>query len=606
MSKYIDFANKVIELIGGEDNVISLYHCMTRLRFKLKDYNVVQKDLIAQTEGVLSVVEANNQLQIVIGNDVVNYYKCFYDKYHFLNPMNDSVMNEDKPQGKIYTRFFSSLSMIFTPIVPALAGAGMLKALLVILTTYGFMSADASTYKILSAAGNSVFYFLPLFLAYSSAKTFKCNPFISLAIVAALLEPNFTGLMEANGDIVDFFGIPTVLMGYSGTVIPAIISIFVYSKLEIILKRFVPKTLDIFLTPLIALLIMVPLTILTIGPVGVWLGNGLGAFINYLSSFSGLLAGAFIGATWVFLVMIGVHWGVVPIMINNLAVYGYDVIRPMIAAATFAIAGAALGAFIKFKKKEDKALALSSLFPALLGGIGEPIIYGILVKYKKALISEVIAAGIAGALMGFLQTKAYAYVFPALTTLPAFFGDTFTFYIMGISVAFVLSAVLTYFYGIGNGEVDAKLTVGAFAEGTTLAIEEVNDAVFSSKSMGDGIAIVPKNGKIFSPIDGEIISVFPTKHAIGIRSKNGLEFLIHVGIDTVNLNGVGFDVLVKEGQKVKQGQNICNFDFETFKEKGLDITTILVITNKQDEIVMKKSMLDIVDANTIILTIEGK
>lgn len=407
---YDALSKRIIDHVGGTENIISLYHCITRLRFKLKDENIAQKntDEIKKIPGVLSVVEANNQYQVVIGNEVEDVYKTIMANYDIKSALgsDESEVLEDNKSGNIFIRFFNTLSSIFNPIIMPLAGAGMIKALLVVLTTYNFMSADGSTYKILSAAGNSVFFFLPLFLAFSAARVFRANQFISLAIVAALLEPNFTALVTENGVTVDFLGIPAILMGYSGTVIPAIISIYLYSKLETQLKRVIPKSLEIFLLPMVALLIMVPLTVLVVGPIGVSLGDGIGSAMNFISDRSGLLAGLIIGAGWTFLVMIGIHWGVVPIMINNLAVYGYDVIRPMVAAATFASAGVALGVFLRSKDKNVKVLSLSAIVPALLGGITEPIVYGLSVKYKKPLIAQTIAGGIAGAFMGAMQTKA--------------------------------------------------------------------------------------------------------------------------------------------------------------------------------------------------------
>lgn len=532
MSKnYNELADSIVTLVGGEQNVTSLYHCITRLRFKLKDVSIAQKntDKIKKLSGVLSVVEANNQYQVVIGNEVENVFNTIMTRSNIKSALgsdNNENTNDsnDEKSGNIFLRFFNTLSSIFNPIIMPLAGAGMIKALLVVLTTYNFMNAESSTYKILTATGNSVFYFLPLFLALSAARVFKANQFVALAIVAALLEPNFTALVTANGVTVDFMGLPAILMGYSGTVIPAIISIFVYSKFEKVLKRFIPKSLEIFLLPMIALLIMVPLTVMVIGPVGVYLGDGLGNLINIISERSGLLAGLVIGGGWTLLVMIGIHWGVVPIMVNNLATYGYDIIRPMVAAATFASAGAALGVFFRSKDKETKSLALSSLVPALLGGITEPIVYGLSVKYKKPLIAQIIAGAIAGAFMGAMKTKAIVYVFPALTTLPAFFGETFPIYCIGIALAFFLSAILTYILGLDEKieEVKDDNNIASPVDGEVIQIEAVGDPVFATKAMGEGFAVIPKSNQIFAPITGVVETVFPTQHAIGFKGDDGL------------------------------------------------------------------------------------
>ena len=376
---YTNMAEQIIKNVGGVDNVLQLTHCVTRLRFQLKDYNIANRDIVKDIDGVLSIVEGNNQFQIVVGDEVEYIYDAINKKYR----INDFSSNQHSKNSSknIVINILNKLTVIFNPIVTALAGAGMLKALLVILSTYNFLATTDSTYKILSAAGNSVFYFLPLFLAISCAKAFNCNIFISLGIVASLMEPNFTSLIKNNGDIVNFFMFPLVLMSYSGTLIPAIFSIYIYSKLEIILKKIIPKSLELFLSSMIALMIMVPLTIMVIGPIGVFLGDAVGNIINVISNKSGLFAGALIGGSWTLLVMLGIHWGVVPIMVNNISRLGFDVIRPMIAAATFASSGAAFGVFLKSKNKKTKAFALSSLLPSLLGGITEPIIYGISIKF---------------------------------------------------------------------------------------------------------------------------------------------------------------------------------------------------------------------------------
>ncbi|MFX3619082.1 MAG: beta-glucoside-specific PTS transporter subunit IIABC [Sporolactobacillus sp.] len=584
---YNALASQIVTSVGGTDNVIDLFHCVTRLRFRLKDASKANKVALNQLPQVLSVVEANGQYQIVIGNQVSDVFEAIMNAYPIKNAQND---NQDggttaEPAGdkpNLLIRLFNVLSSIFNPIIIALAGAGMLKAVLVIFTTFHWLSDTSATYRILSAAGNSVFYFLPLFLAISAARTFKANQFISLAIVAALLEPNFTGLMKNTGDIVSFMGIPTVLMGYSGTVVPAILSIYVYSKLEKILRKFIPKSIEIFALSMVALFIMVPLSVMVIGPLGVYLGNGVGDVINFLSNRSGLLTGLVIGAGWTYLVMLGIHWGVVPIMINNISTRGYDVIRPMVAAATFASSGAALGVFLRTKNKATKNYALSAILPALLGGITEPIVYGLSIKYKRPLIAQTIAGGIAGAFMGALKTKAIVYVFPAITTLPAFFGNTFIYYCIGISLAFVLSALLTFLIGFNDETTQEQNTLSTFVEGKVIPLADVDDRAFSSKSMGEGIAVIPTKGTIYAPTSGDVEVLFPTGHAIGLKNPNGIEVLIHIGIDTVSLNGKYFKTYVKKGDHVTRGQKLIDFDLNKIKEAGYDPTTMLVITNSAE------------------------
>lgn len=590
---YDQLAKEIVFLIGGEDNIVNLTHCVTRLRFKLKDETKTDENSLSKLKGVISIVKGNGQFQIVVGNAVEDIFNTIQRQYS----IGETEVKEDKKSGTLFTRALNMMSAILNPIVIALAGAGMIKALLVILTTtLGILDTSGGTYRILAAAGNSVFYFLPLFLAYSSAKAFKCNPYIALAIVATLMEPNFTKLMSKPGDITSFLGIPVVLIGYSGSLVPAIVSILIYSKLEKILKKFIPKNIELFALSFVALLIMVPLTIIVIGPIGVYLADQVGNLVNFLSVKNGLLTGAVIGAGWTFLVMLGVQWGVVPIMINNISTYGYDVIRPMIAAATFASAGAAFGVFLKAKNKENKAYALSATIPALLGGITEPIVYGISLKYKKPFIAQVIGGAIAGGFIGMMHTKAIVYVFPALTTLPAFLGETFIYYVIGITLAFVITAVITYFLGIdekddieiheknsSNAENEAEdIIIKSCIEGKAIELSKVKDEAFASGSIGKGVGIIPAKGILYAPADGEISTVFVTGHAVGMVTNRDAEILMHIGINTVEMDGEGFVKKVKDGQKVKAGDVLIEFDIEKIKKAGYDTTTMMVISNSEE------------------------
>ena len=590
---YDQLAKEIIFLIGGENNIVNLTHCVTRLRFKLKDETKTDENSLSKLKGVISIVKGNGQFQVVVGNAVEDIFNAIQRQYS----IGETEVKEEKKSGTLFTRALNMMSAILNPIVIALAGAGMIKALLVILTTtLGILDTSGGTYKILAAAANSVFYFLPLFLAYSSAKAFKCNPYIALAIVATLMEPNFTKLMSKPGDMTSFLGIPVVLIGYSGSLVPAIVSILIYSKLEKVLKKFIPKNIELFALSFVALLIMVPLTIIVIGPIGVYLADQVGNLVNFLSVKNGLLTGAVIGAGWTFLVMLGVQWGVVPIMINNISTYGYDVIRPMIAAATFASAGAAFGVFLKAKNKENKVYALSATIPALLGGVTEPIVYGISLKYKKPFIAQVIGGAIAGGFMGMMHTKAIVYLFPALTTLPAFLGETFVYYVIGITLAFVITAVITYFLGIdekddieiheknsSNTENEAEdIIIKSCIEGEAIELSKVKDEAFASGSIGKGVGIIPQKGVLYAPADGEISTVFVTGHAVGMVTDKEAEILMHIGINTVEMNGEGFIKKVKDGQKVKAGDILIEFDIEKIKRAGYDTTTMMVISNSEE------------------------
>ncbi|WP_410514065.1 beta-glucoside-specific PTS transporter subunit IIABC [Paenibacillus sp. BR2-3] len=601
MGKFTKLSSEIVENVGGAGNVAELYHCMTRLRFKLKDSAKADKQKLQDLDGVITVVEGNGQYQVVIGNDVNAVYKEIITQFP-IKASGESKEGAQKSEktGNIITRFFNTMSAIMTPIVPALAGAGMLKAILVILTTtLGILSVDSSTYKILAAAGNSVFYFLPLLLAVSTARTFGANMFVSMTIMGALLEPNFTDLMKNIGDITHFAGIPVVLMAYKSTLIPAMLSIWVYSHLEKGLNKVIPKNIQIFAVPLISLIIMVPLTAAAIGPMGVYLGNGIASGVNYLSNTSGLLMGAIIGGGWTFLVMFGLHWGIVPAMINNISLHGFDTIKPSSAAATFASSGAALGVFLKAKDKKLKAYALSAMMPSLLAGVTEPIVYGISVKLKRPLIAQVIGGVIGGAFIGAMHSTVLAYVFPAITTLPAFATDTFVYFIIGITASFVITAILTYILGFEEPseilnetmtlaksaqavQTDAtrvKTFIASPIRGKVVPLAEVSDPVFSTEAMGSGVAIVPAEGKVFSPISGTVTSIAKSKHAIGITSDEGFEILIHVGLNTVKLKGAPFTEKVEENQRVNEGDLLLEFDMKQIQDAGFELTTPVIITN---------------------------
>lgn len=597
MSKknYENLSRQIIENVGGLENIINLTHCVTRLRFKLKDDSKANKESLKNLSEVLSIIEGNGQFQVVVGPMVEDLYNTILKLF----PIGNTKIAESSPEkqtGNIITRMFNAMAAIAQPMVIALAGAGMIKALLIILSnSLGILSNDSSTYKILASASNSVFYFMPLFLAYTSAVYFKCNPFVSLAIVSALLEPNFTGLIKNNGDMANFFGLPVVLMKYQGTFIAPILSVYVYSKLELILKKYIPKNIEIFALSFVALIIMVPLTVMVLGPIGVYLADYLGIAMNFLSDKNGLLSGLIIGAGWTFLVMIGVHWGVVPIMLGNLSNYGYDIVRPMIAAATFAAAGVALGVALKTKNRETKAFAFSTTVPALLGGITEPIVYGILVRYKKPFIALIVAGGIGGAFMGAMKTKAIAYVFPALTTLPAFAGPTFIYYIIGISISFFLGAILAYIIGIEekkteNLDIKSKgiskteeMILNSCINGSIVPLENVEDKAFSSRTIGDGVGIYPKEGVLYAPYDGIAEVVFPTGHAIILETKNGKNILMHIGINTVELEGNFFRPLIKQGDSVVKGQKLVEFNIKEIEKAGYNPTTIMLITELNEK-----------------------
>ena len=590
---YTSLAKEIVQLVGGEKNISSLVHCATRLRFKLKDNKSADKKALQNLDGVISVVESGGQFQVVVGSHVPEVYK----EITKIANVGAAANSSNEPKGSIGAQIFEVISRSFAPLLGAMAGAGMLKALLTILTMTGLLSAESGTYFILSAAGNAVFFFLPIFLGITLATKLGANPYVGGTIGAALLEPNFTGLLAA-GKSTDFIGIPVILMDYSSSVFPVFIAVSIYALLDKFLKKTIHKDLQMFLVPMISLAIIVPLTVIAFGPFGVNVGNAIGAGIDFLSTKSGILTGAIVGAGWTFLTLFGIHWGLVPILLEQLA-HGGSPLFAMLAAAPLAQAGLALGVFLRTKDKSVKTLSGSTLVPGLLSGVTEPILYGLMLRYKRTIPYVVISAAVGGAINGMLGAKAMVYAFPSALSIPAF--APMGIHIMAIGIAFAGAALLTVVFGyedkkqkeaVSDSKADAvsekveageplvkQEAIGSPLTGVIKPLSEVDDPVFASEAMGKGIAIEPTVGKAVSPVNGVVSTVFPTGHAIGITSDEGAEILIHIGINTVQLDGKYYSPVVKQGDTVKQGDLLVNFDIEKIKEAGYPVTTPVIITN---------------------------
>lgn len=486
---------------------------------------------------------------------------------------------------------------IFTPLLPLLAGSGVLRGIVLLLTQVGWLSETSGTYHILTAASTAVFYFLPILLAFTSAEKFKVNKYVAAAIMGALIMPEFTQIMgnHGNGIITHFLGIPIVTMTYTSTVIPAILSIWCLSYVEYYLKKIISENLQLLFVPLISLFIMVPLTAGIFGPFGVYLGEWISDGINFLMNANGWLAGAIVGGAWNIFVIFGLQWAVNPVMIQNISKLGYDFIVPLTAAANFGMAGATLGTFFRTKDSKMKAYSISALLSIFFAGITEPAIYGIGIKYKKPLIGAVTGGAIGGAFIGGLHAKAFAFVFGGITTLPAFIGKTFISYVIGLIICFVVAMIVTLLIGIdeaentkvqtdqiGNTKQISDASILQPLDGTVADIASANDPAFASGSMGSGTVIHPTSGDVYAPFDGTISMLFKTNHAIGITSDRGTEVLIHIGIDTVKLNGKYFSSKVKQGDVVKSGQLLIHFDLAALKKAGYDTSTFVIVTNSTE------------------------
>lgn len=585
---YTSLAKKIVENVGGENNVISLVHCATRLRFKLIDENKVNMDVLKQTEGVITVMKAGGQVQVVIGNKVDTVYDAVLSCTN-INAGNSEEM-EDTGNKNLLNTLLETISGIFSPMLGVMCGAGMLKALLILCTTLNILTADMGTYKILYAAADSVFNFMPIILGYTAAKKFKCNPFIAMSIAMSLLYPTMTAAYS-EGTKLTFLTIPVTLVSYASSVMPIIISVYVQSKLEKLLKKIIPEVCKLFLTPLLELSIMVPATFLVIGPIMDKFGKLLASGYTAIMGFNPIIAGGFVGLIWSAAVIFGLHWGFVPIVMNNIATYGRDTLFVITGPNNMAQAGAALGVFLKTKNKKLKELSGSAAFSAVLAGITEPAIYGVTLPYKRPFAIAAVFSSIASMIVAAAGTSCPTLLGTSILSLPGYIGPGFVGFVIACAIAYFGSAICTYLFGFNDSmlpqnKVETKEettlkdeTISSPATGEMIALEDVNDPIFSSKAMGEGVAFKLTDGRIYSPVDGEVIMAAKTGHAVGLKSNNGAEILIHIGMDTVNMNGEGFNVLVKEGQKVSVGDLLVEADLEAIEKAGYDNVTPVIITN---------------------------
>ncbi|MCI5943090.1 MAG: beta-glucoside-specific PTS transporter subunit IIABC [Eubacterium sp.] len=587
---YDDLSKKIAVCVGGAENVNSVFHCATRLRFKVKDSKKVDKKRLEQLEGVISVIESGGQIQVVIGTHVGEVYSAILNNTDIKGQAEGQADTSGGEKKNLVNTFMETISGIFAPILAAMCGAGMLKGILILCTTLGWLSADMGTYRILYAAADGVFYFLPVFLAVTAARKFGASEFISVAIAAALLYPDMTGAFS-NGDVLTFCKIPVVLVNYTSSVIPIIISVYVFSKLEKFLKKVLPDMVKNFMVPLLSLVIMVPATYLVIGPIADNAGKLLASGYTGLVSLSPVVAGFVLGLFWPVVVMFGLHWGFAPIVMNNIAQYGRDTLFTITGPNNMAQAGATLGVFLKTKNKELKSLSGSAAISAVLAGITEPAIYGITLKYKKPFYIGMVFSGIAGAIVAACGAGAPTLLSTSILTLPGYIGKGFAGFCIACAIAYFGSAIVTFLFGFSDDMIldntpeeaeapeskDEELV--APVNGTMIPLSDVKDDAFSSELLGKGFAMIPADGKVCAPCDGVISAVYETGHAVGITTANGAEILIHIGMDTVSLNGKGFLTKVEVGQAVKTGELLVDVDLDVIKEAGLDTVIPVVVAN---------------------------
>lgn len=624
---YKKLAEKILEKIGGKGNVESVVHCMTRLRFTLKDESIVDDESVKKIKGVLGIMKKGGQYQIIVGNEVAAVYKELCALGNFKTNSSSTEVKSKKNQN-IISEILDVISSIMSPVIPALIGAAMIKVLLTVLPMMGILSTSSQTYDLLAVVGDGAFFFMPILIAMSAAKKFNANAYYAVSIALVILHPNFISLLNSAkeaGETVKFFNlIPVTYANYAYSVIPIILSVAVLPYIEKVADKITPTITKNFLKPMLVMLMIAPIVMVAIGPLGSILGNVLSTVVYFIHDKLGFIAVGLVAAVFPFIVMTGMHHAFTPIKLGVLASVGFE---GFICIAEFcsnmAQGAAALAVSIKTKNADVKQSAGSSAFSALVAGITEPALYGTNLRFKKPMIGACIGGGIGGLVGGFFQLKSFGVATPAIVTIPQYIEDgnpkSFIYILITGAVTIAATFITTYLLGFEDPieeddeeteveKVQISLNKGVNIPsplvGQLIDLSEVNDGTFSSGIMGSGVAIIPSEGKVVAPFDGTIDVFFNTHHAVGLRSDSGVELLIHVGLDTVNLEGKYFNPLKKQGDSVKAGDIILEFDIEAIQNAGYEVVTPIIVTNSNsfmDVIVKEKDSVTVSDQVLAIL-----
>lgn len=590
---YRKTAREIVDALGGDSNITNVTHCATRLRFILKDESVVDASKVSKIQGVITTVEAGGQFQVVIGNHVRDAYQ-YVKELIMVDPGHEEP---SKRRVGIISRIIDVISSIFAPFLYTLAACGILQGILGILVALNWIDTAGGTYQILNFISWTAFTFLPVLISVTASKKFGVNTFVALVIACALVSPDYINMVNTGADI-HFLGMKVQLLSYTSSVIPIILAIWIASYVQRFFDKVLPIVIRNLFSPMFTIVIMVPLTLLAFGPVGNAVGGAIGGIYNYLYGLSPVAAGIIVGGLWEILVIFGVHWGITPVTVGNYANLGYDTFTGMQASAVFSQAGAAFGVFFKTRNKDMKGVALSSGVTGLFG-ITEPAIYGVNLRLKKPMICGCIAGAVGGAIAGGMGAVSWSYNMPGIATLPAYFKEGYINQFLGllisIAVSFILAAVLTVIVGFEDEPamqdteiypvVTDEIRAGEWqnipspAKGMLIPVKDVKDEMFASAAMGNGVGILSEDGKIYAPFDAVAEAVFPTGHAVGLISHSGLEVLIHIGVDTVQMDGKGFRVHVRQGDTVKQGDLLVEYDKDLIEQQGYDPAVIFIITN---------------------------
>lgn len=596
-----ELARKIVAGVGGQDNIISLVHCATLLRFKLKDQDKTQAETLKSTAGIIMVVESGGQFQVVIGNHVADVFSAVKS----ITGGRQSETQQGKTKDNFFNQFIDTISGIFTPFIGLMAATGILKGMLALALTCQWTTENSGTYLLLFSASDALFYFFPIILGYTAGKKFGGNPFITMVIGGALTHPlvlrAFEHAQNPDAAVLHFLGIPITFINYTSSVIPVIFSAWVCCFLEKKFNAWLPAAIKNFLTPLLCLVIITPLTFLAVGPLSMGLSELLALAYQYLYSASPWLAGGVMGGMWQIFVMFGLHWGLVPLIINNFSVLGYDTMMPLLLPAVLAQAGAAMGVFLCERDAQKRVVAGSAALTGLFG-ITEPAVYGVNLPRKYPFAIACLSGAVGGVVTGLAQTKMYSFGMPSIFTFmqtipPAGIDSTVWASVIGCAIAVGFSFTGTMAFHFFKKEPEAaatpaiplagnqglkEISVYAPITGTLKPLSETADATFASGLLGKGIAILPTEGKVLSPVKGRIASLFETRHAIGIQSDEGIEVLIHVGIDTIKLKGQYFQAHVQVGDQVDVGALLLTFDIPAITAAGFDLTTPVLVSNSDE------------------------
>ena len=603
---YAEIADTLIAALGGKENITRLFHCMTRLRFYVKDRTKINEKEILKVSGISGVNWHEDQFQVIAGNEVNEMYKALENKGV---PTDDAPAAESQSSKSVVSKIIDSITGCMTPMIPALTAAGMIKVVLSLLTTFHLVTDTSSTYQVISMIGDVTFYFMPFLIAANAAKVFRVNQSLALFIAGVYLSPAFVSMVASDAAIT-LFGLPITKATYSYSVIPVILMVWITHYIELLVDRITPKMVKLILNPTLVILISAPIALIVVGPLGTITGNGLAVAINFLSAKLGFIIVGILAATFPFIVMTGMHHALTPIGLNAIATGGTDsLIFVSQVCSNIAQSGSSFAVAVKSKDENMKQLASAAGVSALMG-ITEPALYGVTLKLKRPVVAAAIAAGIGGIVGGLLHVSLYIAQ-NCIMAIPAFIGEkgmsNLLYGIIMIVVSFVASFVLTFIFGFEDAEPEQeekkteskeaektqqnntkplveKIELCAPVSGTVKALSDVPDKTFAEKVLGDGAAIIPEEGKVYAPADGTVANIMDSKHGIMFVTDSGAEVLIHIGLDTVNLKGKYFKSYVSDGDKVKKGTLLVEFDLEAIKGEGYNLITPMVVTNISDYI----------------------